>query len=495
MRRKAYPCFCMPEKCTFPGFIVSGWLVLVAAALLFFLRHWGYDDPYITYRYAENLRAGLGFVYNPGERVLSTTTPLWTLLLAGMKNPWLDMPVVANVFSVLAVVSGALGLYVLAQHWKTPWVGWTALVVYPLFPLLLSTTGSETPLYLALGIWALVAYTQQAYAWSGLLVALTTLARPDGILLAGVLGADYLWGGLRFWGGQPPQRVSVSPRVPWGFAVALGVPLSLWGASSLWYFGNPLPVTLAAKQAQGRMAISRGFLAGLRRILGWYSQHPYFLLAGLALLGIFFLWQRRARWTLFLAWPGLYFVAYAVLGVSSYFWYYTPLVPGFVVLVGLGVEFLMRSLHGGRYRWLLVLALTLAVLPWLGRSLVRMPQHNDQRLLAYRAVGVWLRENTPPEATVGMLEVGIIGYYARRPVVDFAGLIQPAVAAQMHAETTYDDTALWALRRYHPNFVVLHDDAFPQATTETQKFCQAVQHFRGAQYGYNADLTVYACQW
>ncbi len=40
------------------------------------------DDSYITYRYARNLIAGDGFVFNPGERVLGTTTPLYTSLMA-----------------------------------------------------------------------------------------------------------------------------------------------------------------------------------------------------------------------------------------------------------------------------------------------------------------------------------------------------------------------------------------------------------------------------
>ena len=42
------------------------------------------DDSYITFRYARNLLTGEGFVYNPGERVLGTTTPLYTLLMAGL---------------------------------------------------------------------------------------------------------------------------------------------------------------------------------------------------------------------------------------------------------------------------------------------------------------------------------------------------------------------------------------------------------------------------
>lgn len=39
------------------------------------------DDAFITYRYARNILAGNGFVYNPSEHVLGTTTPLYTFLL------------------------------------------------------------------------------------------------------------------------------------------------------------------------------------------------------------------------------------------------------------------------------------------------------------------------------------------------------------------------------------------------------------------------------
>jgi hypothetical protein len=44
------------------------------------------DDAYITYRYARNIATGVGFVYNAGERVLGTTTPAYTLLMAGLSR-------------------------------------------------------------------------------------------------------------------------------------------------------------------------------------------------------------------------------------------------------------------------------------------------------------------------------------------------------------------------------------------------------------------------
>ena len=61
-------------------------LFVVAAGILLALQmsYWWYtvDDAYISYRYAENAAKGLGFVFNPGERVEGFTNFLWTLLLA-----------------------------------------------------------------------------------------------------------------------------------------------------------------------------------------------------------------------------------------------------------------------------------------------------------------------------------------------------------------------------------------------------------------------------
>ena len=63
------------------------WLLL-ALTLGHSLHVWHYnfiaDDTFISLRYAANLLAGHGLVFNPGERVEGFTSPLWTLLLAGL---------------------------------------------------------------------------------------------------------------------------------------------------------------------------------------------------------------------------------------------------------------------------------------------------------------------------------------------------------------------------------------------------------------------------
>src|ERR1051325_10614455 len=78
-------------------------ILLLAVGLrlfLLFAAHATEEDFYITLRYAENLAFGRGFVYNPGEHVLGTTTPLYTLLLALLIRLQLDPTLIGKLLSV-----------------------------------------------------------------------------------------------------------------------------------------------------------------------------------------------------------------------------------------------------------------------------------------------------------------------------------------------------------------------------------------------------------
>jgi len=484
----------------------SNWLKLVyllflTGVLFLSLSHRVYDDPFITFRYAENLRNGLGFVYNAGERVLSTTTPLYTVLLASISMIWPGhLPQLANLVGALSVAVGGFLLWDLAQTWKAPLVAWSVLLLYPTFPLLLSTLGSETPLFLAFVLGTFACYARRRYQWAVILVALAILTRSDGILVAALLGVHYLWqkrAELRkqtFWREQP-----------WSFVgIAFGL-LLFWHGFAWIYFGAPIPVTLAAKQAQGRMAISQHFAPGLLTVAGWYAgRWQYWVELLLALLGVGVAVAKKRQWLLVLAWTGLYMLAYSLLGVTRYFWYYAPLVPGWVITVGLGITFIfwlpipVRSSDplAGR-RICLGLAVTFLTAIFLGQlsHFQKMINTNDARYPIYRAVGEWLEENTPADASVGALEVGMIGYFSKRPMVDFAGLISPKVADQMTMDSTYDDTAIWATQTYQPEYLALIVGAHPRLEAEiVAELCQPVKKFNGSEYNYH-DMVVFACQY
>jgi len=464
-------------------------LGLIIVILFIAFNRWAYDDPFISYRYAENLTRGLGFVYNPGVRILSTTTPLFAVILAlaGFVSP--DLHIVAVGIGIISLALGGFFIFDLARTFHTPIVGWTGILLYPTFPLVVSTLGSETPLYLALCLGSFAFYARKNLLATGILGVLATLTRPDGLLVLGIMGMDYL---LR-------SRKSI----PWKPILISSAVLIAWVVFAWVYFGSPIPVTLAAKQQQGSMAISESFFRGLRTVTAGYSSWLYITEAVLAILGVMFaIWKKRL-WIGVLIWPVVYFVAYSILGVSRYFWYYAPLIPGFIIAVGLGLTALSELIKAASRRQKsfsafapLVPGILLIILFAVnGSNLWQMRKNNDPRFEIYKAAGDWLRENTLPNEQVGSLEIGIIGFFAKRPMVDFAGLIQPDVAEQLRTDTTYEDAALWAVDNYKPEYLVLHDGLFNQLEQKyVEPNCVRVERLKGKRYFYNFDLTIYSCR-
>jgi len=322
------------------------------------------------------------------------------------------------------------------------------------------------------------------------MAALATLTRADGALLVPLLGLALI---LRF------RR---EPRPWWRTAVraaliylALTVP---WFIGAAVYYGSPVPVTLFVKQQQGTLPGSVHFWGGfLAQAVDLARSWPNLVLAGLALVGAAYALARAHRLLWLLAWQALYFAAYTSLRVSRYFWYYAPLAPGLIAGAGLGLDVLARRLARSPAR---ALQLGLLVLVGLGLaqgpSLVAISRMPDKRLAIYQAAGEWLRQMTPATATVGTLEVGIIGYYSERPMVDFAGLIQPEVARQLSPASSYEVSAAWAINTYHPDYVVLGPDWFPGLLqTVVLPRCQLAASLAGSDYGYSGVINIYACVW
>ncbi|GAB4578729.1 MAG: hypothetical protein Fur0022_14650 [Anaerolineales bacterium] len=473
------------------------YLILTTLFLFTFFSNWGNDDPYITYRYAENLYAGRGFVYNAGEPILSTTSPLFALLLAGIRFFTSNLPRAANLIGAISLTIGALFLWDIARQWKTPFAGWASLALYPTFELLVRTLGSETPLYLALCLSAVAFYLRQRYTLAAMLLALAMLMRGDAAVLAVVLTVDWLFKNVpRPWKGSQ----TFLQNLPWKALLAGGTILFGWCLFALPYFGSPFPTTLAAKRAQGVMQISEKFAPGFLTVFLPYFQTPHFGVETILIIVGFIASFWRRSWLLWVSWGVFYFLAYFLLGVPRYFWYYAPLVPVAVGWIGLGLEemqrFLVRYRLGGR----LSIGITTLFLVGLaiaqGVRLWQSSQFPDERLSAYRIVGTWLAQNTLPKARIGVLEVGVIGYYAApRPMVDFAGLIQPDVTQLFAPNTTYEHAALWAIAQYQPNVIVLHDGWFPAVDHFAAESCRPAKRFPGMETGYSFDLSIYRCQY
>lgn len=435
--------------------------ILLTAMVGLCLRDVAYDDPYITYRYAQNFMAGKGFVYNEGEQVLSTTAPLYAFLLAIVGVLWPDLPHLSNLIGALSLLGAGSFVYLTGRRFGQRWAGLVAGLLFILCPLAWTTAGFETRFYLMLACGALYFYHVQNLPLATIFLALALLTRGDGLIPALVLFGHY---------------VIKERKIPWqalALYAAIVVPFFVYLTIA---FGSPLPATLRAKALQMKMGITgfypgSTFFEGALILAGGLVEQSwlYLLFAPTVLWGLWAIWQKE-RWVgPFLLWAALHLVGYQLLGVAPYHWYYASLVPAIATACGLGLVESGRWLAARFPRFGIVAGVALAFC-LLGAEAVSLseihramagekaltPQDKMYKTLpevktaVYRRVGEWLAAHTDPQATVGLMEVGIIGYYSERRVVDFLGLIQPEVARALSYRNLY-----WAIPHYRPDYIVL----------------------------------------
>ena len=175
------------------------WLVLIPAAVLLvgaWQRRWMTDDAFIHLRVVEQLLDGHGPVFNPGERVEASTSPLWVLLLAILSAPPRIRPeLVAVTLGLLSTIAGLLlAAWGAARLWREAggrpvWLLPVGAVVLAVLPPMwdVATSGLETGLgFLWLGACfaLLTRLTSPTVRWrvlrgAAVVAGLGPLVRPD----------------------------------------------------------------------------------------------------------------------------------------------------------------------------------------------------------------------------------------------------------------------------------------------------------------------------
>jgi hypothetical protein len=423
---------------------------LMGATLFFGLQAHpsSFDDAYITYRYAQNIAAGRGFVYNDGESVLGTTTPLYTLLLAGLSFLVPDIPLLSHYLGMLAWMLCIPLIYGIGRTGGREAVGLVAAALIAFNPLFARVLGMETNLYVLFALATFYLYLKGRPIAAGFCASLSFLTRWDGILVVAVLlFAEMLKGKRGFF---RAGLVCACVIVP-------------WLVYSYVTFGSIFPNSFHAKLGQGWNQNLGGeeigpFARGLVHIgVSAYEASPLFLIwIPLAVLGLASLFYHRFKWWPLLLWTLLYMVGYIALGVLRYPWYYPPVVPAFVLLVASGIDllaqFVSRYIQWSASRAASIAALGVLCLIPSAHWLVQTQRTEiDPHSATYFEVGNWLQANTPPGSSVALLEIGIVGFYSDRTVVDTMGLVSPDMVGHLD---TWLQTLQFAINHYWPDYVV-----------------------------------------
>jgi len=438
---------------TYAAIAALGLLRILAGVSLGFRP---FDDTYITFRYARNLALGEGFVYNGGDPVLGTTSPLWTLMLAGSQILGGSMEAASLWIALVADAGTALVLVrLLSRLGYPPPIPLAAAVVF-LFSfdfLSISRSGMEESIFVFLVMAALERLAAGSPVWAATLSALACLARPEGIVLIAV-GAVIAW--LR--------RSSGSPVRTWLAMGSMVTILGIWATYAAITFGSAIPQSIRAKAAASDLLLTwfSWSNVALFFIKGQYGGEIFTrtylqltpvttVLALVATLSL--LMQRRPRHdaaheriVLLLMFPASYLGGHALAGAFTYHpWYYAPLYPFLAALTVIGVARLesltRRSLVLGTCAVLVSAQLVAA-------SAVKLPRDRSFWLEGYRQLASTLPRH--PVVTVAAPEIGVVGWVVwPSRVLDLVGLVSPEAVGIPPLE---------AIKRGAPDYLVLRTD-------------------------------------
>lgn len=395
------------------------------------------DDALITIRYAENLAHGNGLTYNAGERFLGTTTPLWALVLAAVAYAGIDAPAAATWIGVAAFGwTAAATVLVLRNRGAAGWTQALGASLVATSPVLLMWAGGGMETSLQVASIATFVWLFETSRWRalGFVGGAMVLVRPDAGL---VLAAAAV---LETWRTRSARTLV---RVLPGFAIVV-LP---WIAGATLYFGSPLPNSGFAKRLQVE---DWGTYAGaLGRAL--WAVGP---VLPAALVGFAVASRRAATALVPLA------LAATVLGMHfgglpGCGWYLAAPMYLVLLLATEGASFAAERIAGASPVTGSLAACAALAAPLLGHALLPREAHDlkiaqSQIERCHGRVGTWLHDHAPRTATVGVDNIGYIGYRSGLFVVDMLGLVQPGTSAAIAAgERDY------ALRHHRPEMVAM----------------------------------------
>ena len=427
------------------------WLIAVEPPL---------EDAFISMQCARNLWNGEGLVFNPGEHVEAISNLLWTFLLALLGGSLGNYLIASKLLGYL--MSGMtlfLVIHLTYKFTKNFWIlAFTSglLMLSPFF-LTFSVYGLESPLQTLLFLSLLLSVVEKRWWMTGTVLGLISWCRPEGFFF---LPPVFLLIGL--W-----ER----KEVKWSKVLIPSLGLTaLLLIFRLVYYQGVLPNTVYAKSialVSDRYVyfdkLSRGFRHGIHFLFDgrFYLWFPALCFGALCCRKNFLLFNKQEstntftrawRWALAIGSIQLLFILVSGGNVFFRYRFFSALYPLICLMAGWGLLVFEQK---DRNKIHSVLIASLALLGTLyqveyersGRiywnerlgALEHYSGFSDliqDRFKTFGAVpstlnaklGFIVKDESEPGTLIATGQIGQIGFYGERPILDVVGLADHTIA-------------------------------------------------------------------
>src|SRR3989304_4776488 len=391
------------------------------------------DDAWIHQTYARNLGLHGLMAFSPNQPSTGNTSLGWTTLLATgyiLRVPffhwayvWGSIFAIGSAFTAACLSQSYFGNFkramIVAVICILEWhLAWAAL------------SGMEISFFTFLTLLILLSlYHNLSPFLLGLLIGLTFLVRPEGIIFAFIYGLKLL-----FTNRDNLRQILTTIGA---FGVTFLIVISPWVIFNLVYNGRPFPSTISAKFMQYGYPWSLwNSLKYPIKVFIYFLDGPLMLLIPCAAIAIHNAFRQRktdlyypVAWLLILI--GLYAVALPV--IYHHGRYLMPLIPIFVIFGIAGFFKILEKLSKkSRLRpgaWLVFGGMVIAL--WINGAstfALQIKLLTESHMQAAR----WVDTNAPRDAIIATHDIGIIGYVTQRQIVDLAGLVTPEIIPIMN---------------------------------------------------------------
>lgn len=429
------------------------------------------DDPWIHLTFAKNLVDYHSFSYFKNEMATAgSTSPIYTLILAVGFYLTNNEYILSYILGISFLILSVLAFYRLSSF-EFGKENYYALIFTGIFLIdkwmnFISLSGMETTMFIFILIASVYFYKTKKAVPFAIFLGLIMWGRPDGLVFICALALDYFI--AKYFSKSDKNIILFNKSELIKIGVISGAIVILYFIMNLMLSGSILPNTYTAKITYyvSKLETRGNFLK--------FEVWQYFTAGGYGIIMIGFIFSvLKMIYDLFKKKynPNIIYIAFSFALVFVYWLkmpyahrfsrYLMPIIPFFILASGLGFRDLFKLLGGyfknRNFTVGLYLIISAVILFYSVKSYTENKELfateckyiNDRQV----AAALWIRNNTNENEIIATHDVGAIGFYCGRKIVDVAGLVTPELITKINDEN-YNEFLTDYLKKANVSYLV-----------------------------------------